>query len=527
MLIRVPVGWKGIFFRGGRGMIIVAQPRLHRLCVDSERSTESSVSGGRGSQLKLLDASEVTRRLFVGERRITDFPRRIYGFGICFRNIWSSPFCSITPKMDSDDDEAPPLLVSNDEQTLPDAPPLSANPAINRLSTDLTSATLTPKVPITIVTGYLGAGKSTLLNYILTAHHGKRIAVILNEFGDSADIESTARPAPRSLTVTDTTASTNGTASDRSEAVEEWLDLANGCICCSVKDAGVNAIEALMERRGQAFDYILLETTGLADPGNIAPLFWVDEGLGSTIYLDGVVTLVDARNVLRSLDDPTAAEQVEVQAKTHAGGGVHLSTAHLQISHADVLVVNKADLVNTTELDAVIARVRSINGLAKMHVVEYAKVPRLEGVLLDLHAYDDFSVEDVGEFAAKGHSHLDRSISTVTLRVPLLGGGEQGWRQLDAWLRGVCWEGVLAESSERGSFEVHRIKGRIVSADGKVKILQGVREVFELVDSADIARESGANATNGSSEGKIVVIGRGLAAAQWQASLLSTIQPAG
>src|ERR1700760_1821409 len=133
---------------------------------------------------------------------------------------------------------------------------------------------------------------------------------------DSELIKPVAADIEKSLTV-----------SKDGQQVEEWLELANGCICCSVKygivqllfsisycptlllansgcrDSGVNAIESLMERRG-AFDYILLETTGLADPGNIAPLFWVDEGLGSTIYLDGIVTLIDAKNILRSLDDP-------------------------------------------------------------------------------------------------------------------------------------------------------------------------------------------------------------------------------
>lgn len=153
-----------------------------------------------------------------------------------------------------------------------------------------------------------------------------------------------------------------------------------------------------MERRG-AFDYILLETTGLADPGNIAPLFWVDEGLGSSIYLDGIITLIDAKNILRSLDEAVAVDDM------HEGDhGPLLTAAHLQISHADVLVINKTDLVTPQELQAVRGRVESINGLAKIHVTQQSSVPLLEGVILDLHSYDD-----VGELnlAAKGHSHLD------------------------------------------------------------------------------------------------------------------------
>jgi len=199
------------------------------------------------------------------------------------------------------------------------------------------------------------------------------------------------------------------------EKVEEWLEVGNGCICCSVKyvahhshdlfidnqrDSGVNAIESLMEKKG-VFDYILLETTGLADPGNLAPLFWVDEGLGSTIYLDGIVTLVDAKNVLKSLDEPV---QETIQHEEHEHSGPAMTTAHLQISHADVIVINKSDLVSEAELSAVQERVQAINGLAKIHMTEQGRVPRLEGFLLDLHAYDDVGTLDV---ASKGHSHLD------------------------------------------------------------------------------------------------------------------------
>src|SRR5271155_3951226 len=104
------------------------------------------------------------------------------------------------------------------------------------------------------------------------------------------------------------------------------------------RDSGVNAIESLMEKKG-AFDYILLETTGLADPGNLAPLFWVDEGLGSTIYLDGIVTLVDAKNVLKSLDEPVKETIQHEEYDDHKGP--IMTTAHLQISHADVIVINK------------------------------------------------------------------------------------------------------------------------------------------------------------------------------------------
>jgi G3E family GTPase len=159
----------------------------------------------------------------------------------------------------------------------------------------------------------------------------------------------------------------------------------------------VLAIESLMNRRG-SFDYILLETTGLADPGNIAPLFWVDDGLGSSIYLDGIVTLVDTKNVLRLLEEPAPQEIQETR------DNAVLTTAHLQISHADVILLNKSDLVSAEELEAVKERIVSINSLANLHVTDHSKIPRLEGTVLDLHAYDKLTTVD---FQEKGQSKLD------------------------------------------------------------------------------------------------------------------------
>ncbi|KAG5926619.1 hypothetical protein E4U42_003099 [Claviceps africana] len=365
------------------------------------------------------------------------------------------------------DDDAPPELVD----------------ATGQIQEETEEATV--KVPITIVTGYLGAGKTTLLNYILTAQHGKKIAVIMN----ALDIE-------KSLTV-----------NQGDERVEEWLDVGNGCICCSVKDTGVNAIESLMERKG-AFDYILLETTGLADPGNIAPLFWVDDGLGSTIYLDGIVTLVDAKNVLRSLDEPT--EEVPGHDE-HGDHGPLMTTAHVQISHADVVVINKSDLVTEDELELVRARIQSINRLAKLHITEKSVVPRLEGFLLDLHAYDQF---DDADERPKGHSHLDPTISTMSIPVPRLHTSKLS--DVDKWLRSVLWENILPESRGKNDFEIHRSKGRIVLNNGKAKMLQGVREVFELSD----APQSGEVLPE---EGKIIFIGRNLSEADFVQSFNQSI----
>ncbi|KAF4826306.1 COBW domain-containing protein 1 [Colletotrichum tropicale] len=373
------------------------------------------------------------------------------------------------------DDDAPPDLVDAGTVVDDDLPPSDKQ----------------IKVPITIVTGYLGAGKTTLLNYILTAQHGKKIAVIMNEFGDSLDIE-------KSLTV-----------NKGDEQVEEWLEVGNGCICCSVKDTGVNAIESLMEKKG-AFDYILLETTGLADPGNLVPLFWVDDGLGSTIYLDGIVTLVDAKNILSSLDDPSGKIELEDQEDDH-GHGPLMTTAHVQISHADVIVINKADLVSEEELTRVRTRIESINGLAKIHVTQKSEVPSLEGFLLDLHAYDQVAELDLGQ---KGHSHLDSTISTVSIPMPRLGPSQLA--NVDKWLRKILWDRRLPRD-DKTVLEVHRAKGRFVFENGDVKLMQGVREIFEILDSPDQTREA-------VGEGKIILIGRYLQGVDFEKSLLETLK---
>lgn len=157
-----------------------------------------------------------------------------------------------------------------------------------------------------------------------------------------------------------------------------------------------------MERRG-AFDYILLETSGLADPGNIAPLFWVDDGLGSSIYLDGIITIVDTQNILRSLNEKLEDET----SSTPESAQVHLvptTTAHLQISYADVIILNKRDTLSHEQIAAVRDTIQNINGLAKVHYTEYSRLPQLEGVVLDLHAYDGVDSLDTSR---NSHSHID------------------------------------------------------------------------------------------------------------------------
>ncbi|XP_020920246.1 COBW domain-containing protein 2 isoform X3 [Sus scrofa] len=212
------------------------------------------------------------------------------------------------------------------------------------------------RIPVTIITGYLGAGKTTLLNYILTEQHSKRIAVILNEFGEGSALE-------KSLAV-----------SQGGELYEEWLELRNGCLCCSVKDNGLRAIENLMQKKGK-FDYILLETTGLADPGAVASMFWVDAALGVDIYLDGIITVVDSKYGLKHL----AEEKPD---------GL-INEASRQVALADIIIINKTDLVSEEDLNKLRTTIRSINGLGKILETQRSRVD-LSNVL-DLHAFDSLS----------------------------------------------------------------------------------------------------------------------------------------
>jgi len=165
--------------------------------------------------------------------------------------------------------------------------------------------------------------------------------------------------------------------------------------------------------------------------------------------------------------------------------------------------------VTPFKLQEVRKRIQAINSLAKIHVTSHSRVPQLEGVVLDLHAYDSVQIEDLN-FAAKGHSHLDPSISTISLSLPVL--NPSRLERLDSWLQSVLWESRLpllerSATTKEPKFEIHRLKGRVFAEDGSIKLLQGVREVFEILD----AKESGHESTSmEASSGKLVLIGRGL-----------------
>ena len=190
---------------------------------------------------------------------------------------------------------------------------------------------MSDKIPVTVLTGYLGAGKTTLLNRILSEPHGQKFAVIVNEFGEIG--------IDNDLVV---------------GADEEVFEMNNGCICCTVRGDLVRIIDGLMRRKGK-FDAIIVETTGLADPAPVAQTFFMDENIGRRTKLDAVVTVADARWLKDRLKDAPEAKN--------------------QIAFADVILINKADLVKPEELADVEARIRGINPYAKMHRTQRAQIP--------------------------------------------------------------------------------------------------------------------------------------------------------
>ena len=215
------------------------------------------------------------------------------------------------------------------------------------------------QIPVTVLTGYLGAGKTTLLNRILTENHGKKYAVIVNEFGEIG--------IDNDLIV---------------ESDEEVFEMNNGCICCTVRGDLIRVVAGLMKRPGR-FDGILVETTGLADPAPVAQTFFMDDEVKAKAKLDAVVTVADAKHLLGSLADSPEAQE--------------------QIGFADVILLNKTDLVSPDELKVVEARIRAINPHAIVHRTERCAIS-LDRVL-DRGAFDLDRILSLDPEFLDGHDH--------------------------------------------------------------------------------------------------------------------------
>ena len=239
---------------------------------------------------------------------------------------------------DDEDDDIPTLLNLDENEEAPD---------LVVIEKDDSPPIISP-CPVTILSGFLGAGKTTLIQYILQSpDHGKRIAVIENEFGEGLNIESMIAKDGSSGT-----------------SLQDFIELPNGCVCCTVKDDLITTLETLLERR-QELDYILIEASGMANPGPIASLFWLDDALESRLKLDGIVVLVDSYHILEQLHTTVEAAQ--------------------QIAYADRILLNKVDLVE--DISPMVAAIRRINQIVPIQQSRFSQVPNLEWIL-DANCFD-------------------------------------------------------------------------------------------------------------------------------------------
>ncbi|MER8439328.1 GTP-binding protein [Mesorhizobium sp. M1312] len=315
----------------------------------------------------------------------------------------------------------------------------------------------TTQIPVTVLTGYLGAGKTTLLNRILSENHGKRYAVIVNEFGEIG--------IDNELIV---------------ESDEEIYEMNNGCVCCTVRGDLIRVVEGLMRRPGR-FDAIVIETTGLADPVPVAQTFFMDDDVRSKTRLDAVVALVDAKHLPLRLKDSREAED--------------------QIAFADVVVLNKTDLVTPEELSKVEATIRAINPAATIHRTTRAGLALSE--VLDRGAFDlsralendphfleahdahdhdhDHHDHDHDHHDHDGHHHHDghdhhhhahpSDIHDVTVQSVSLRGGEMDPKKFFPWIEKI---------TQMEGPNILRLKGIIaLKGDDERYVIQGVHMIIE------------------------------------------------
>ena len=280
---------------------------------------------------------------------------------------------------------------------------------------------LIQKIPVTVLTGYLGAGKTTLLNRILTENHGRRIAVIVNEFGDVG--------IDHQLII---------------DADEEIFEMNNGCICCTVRGDLIRIIRDLMARE-DSFDHLVIETTGLADPAPVIQSFFVDEVMVRQTQLDAVITVVDAKHIWNHWDSDEAQEQ---------------------IAFADVVLLNKTDLVTPEQLKELELKVRGMNAIATIHSTQNCEIALDQ--LLGVQAFDLKNALSIDpEFLDDAAHDHDESVFSIAITET----GTVDSDRLNRWL----YQLVQAKGTD-----IFRMKG-IVNVDNADRrfVFQGVHMTLD------------------------------------------------
>ena len=287
------------------------------------------------------------------------------------------------------------------------------------------------KIPVSVITGFLGSGKTTLLNFILTKNHGKRIAVIENEFGEVGVDDRLVK--------------------SKFKEDEEIFEMNNGCICCTVRGDLIRILKNLHKRKDK-FDYVLIETTGLADPAPVAQTFFVDDDVSAAYELDGIVTVIDAKHILQHLDEvkPEGVENESVE----------------QVAFADRILLNKIDLVTEVELEEITKKIQVINRSAPIVRTQNSQIDLDQ--ILNIKAFDlkRITTELDPQFLEDQEHQHDLSVTSVGIR-------------FEGAISMIMLQEFISELMQTKGVDLFRYKGILdIKGSNKKYVYQGVHMLW-------------------------------------------------